>query len=255
METLLAIINEPKKAKNFIGYVARLALDLHTNIHLMYVQEPYDYTLGQPPATGLATSVEAQKSNAEDAKKEFAMHIKNVLKEISGEVSFNYSAEMNFRTTIINSFISENKASMVIMEEEEQKSFWSQTSSNDDIINHVSCPVWVIPFNADYKPFREIVYATDYKEEDIETLKNLIGLTYRFSPVITALHITDSVDFEEKVKKTGFNEMLQTKTGYQNITVKPLVEKDRESEAKLINEYALNIKADLIVVLDRKSVV
>ncbi len=43
--------------------------------------------------------------------------------------------------------------------------------------------------------------------------------------------------------------MLQTKTGYQNITVKPLVEKDRESEAKLINEYALNIKADLIVVL------
>ena len=229
METLLAIINEPKKAKSFIGYVVHLALDLHTNIHLMYVQEPYDYTLGQPPAKGLATSVKAQKSNAEDAKKEIETHIKDVIGEISGEISINYSTEIAYRTILVNSYISDNKASMIILEEEEQISFWSQTSNNIDIINHVNCPVWVIPFNADYKPFREIVYATDYKEEDIQTLKNLIGLTYRFSPVITALHITDSVDFEEKVKKTGFNEMLQTKTGYQNITVKPLVEKDKET--------------------------
>lgn len=249
METLLAIINEPKKAKSFIGYVARLSLDLHTNIHLMYVQEPYDYTMGQPPVSGLATSLKAQEINAEDAKKEFDIHIRNVLREISGDVLINYSAEINFRTTIINSFISENKASMVILEEEEQNNFWSQTPSVFDIINHVDCPVWIIPFNADYKPFRKIVYATDYKEEDIDTLKNLIRLTYRFSPVITALHITDSVDFEEKVKKTGFNEMLQTKTSYQNITVKSMVEKDNESTAELINEYALKIKADLIVVL------
>ena len=249
METLLAIINKPKEAKSFIGYIVHLAQDLDTNVHLMYVQEPYDYTLGQPPATGFSTSVEVMKRNAEDAKKDFAKLIQNVLNEISGEVKIDYSAEIDTTTTLINRYISDNKAGMVILEEEEKKSFWSQTSSNIDIINHVNCPVWVIPFNISYRPFREIVYATNYVEEDIPTLKNLIGFTYRFSPGITALHITYSIDFEERVKKTGFRDMFQSKTGYQKITVKSILEKDDENAAQLINEYALNINADLIVIL------
>ena len=44
-------------------------------------------------------------------------------------------------------------------------------------------------------------------------------------------------------------DMLQSKTGYQKITVKSLLEKDDENAAQLINEYALNINADLIVIL------
>jgi nucleotide-binding universal stress UspA family protein len=249
METLLAILNEPKKAKGFIGYVARLSKDLDARVHMMYVQEPYDYTLGQPPASGYTASIDIMKRNAEEARNDLAGHIEDVLKEINGEVSISYSAEIDTASMVINKFITEGKASMVVLEGEEQESFWSHTSSNIDIVNHIDCPVWIIPFEAAYKPLREIVYATDFKEEDIPTLKNLIGLTFRYSPVITALHITDSIDFEEKVKKTGFKDMLQSKTGYQNITVKSLIEKDDENVSMLINEYALNINANLIVVL------
>ena len=250
MKTLLAIINEPEKAKGFIGYVAHLAQDLLANVHLMYVQEPYDYSLGQPPASAAINSVMAiQKSNAENANKKFAMHIKEVHDTISGDISISYSVEIASLISIVEEYCTENKADMVILEDHEKSGFWFQNTSENDIINHVNCPVWVIPPGADYKPLKEIIYATDYKKEDIPTLKNLIGLTSRFSPAITALHITDSVDFEEKVKKAGFREMLQTETEYKNITVKSLVEKSNENSAQLINEYALNTNADVIVVL------
>ena len=90
---------------------------------------------------------------------------------------------------------------MVILEGQQDDSFWMQSSTNMDIIKMVECPVWIIPKGAIYQPFSEIVYATDYKAEDIINLKKLISLFPHLMPNITALHITDSVDFEERVKK------------------------------------------------------
>ena len=249
METLLAIIKEPAEEKSFIGYVARFAHDLHTNVHLIYVQEPHDQNLAQPSAVGLASSLQVQEDNAKNANKEFAGIIEEISNEFSIDIPITYSTEIARVVSVINNYISENKASMVILEEEEKSSFWAQSSSTIDVVNQVNCPLWIIPFDASYSQFRKIVYATDYKEEDIKTLKNLMGLTYRFSPVITALHITESSDFEEKIKEAGFMDMVHSKTGYRNISVISLNEKDHENSAKLINDYALANDADLIVVL------
>jgi len=54
---------------------------------------------------------------------------------------------------------------------------------------------------------------------------------------------------EEKIKEAGFMDMVHSKTGYRNISVISLNEKDHENSAKLINDYALTNDADLIVVL------
>lgn len=249
METLLAIINDPKEAKSFIGYVAHMVQDLNLKAHLMYVQEPYDYTLGQPPSASYSASVEVQKKNAEEAEEYLAKLIGEIHSEIPGDFSMYFSTEVADISVVINDYVSSKRANMVILEAAEQKSFWTFASSYFDVIERVNCPVWIIPFSTQYKPVREIVYATDYKEEDVETLKKLVGLTFSLSPSITALHICDSVDFEEKVRTTGFNEMVQTKTGYKNIAVKCMVEKDNQKASHLINEYALEVSADLIVVL------
>ncbi len=40
---------------------------------------------------------------------------------------------------------------------------------NFDIIRETGCPVWVIPKGLKYKSFTEIVYTSDYNEEDIPT--------------------------------------------------------------------------------------
>lgn len=251
METLLAIINEPKDSKSFIVYVTHLAKDLHANVHLMYVQNPDNYILGAPEETGVASLHIHRKieSLAEAAKITFAKHIEDIRDEISSDVSIDYSTEVSVTSLIAEDFVRNNKASMVLLESQENKGFWSQPSANMDVIRHVHCPVWIIPYGYAYKTYKNIVYATDYKEEDISTIKRLIRLTRPFSPSITALHFTDSMDFEEKVRKTGFMEMLQKKTDYKNLSVKIQVEEAAEDIAEMIHGYAFKHTADLIVVL------
>jgi nucleotide-binding universal stress UspA family protein len=249
METLLAIIYEPKKAESFIGYVANLARDLHTNINILYVQEPVDYTLGQPPASSYALSAEAQKRNEEEAIKILTGFADNINARMEGALSVVCSTAIGEASTVVNAFVENKKAAMVILEGQEDKSFWSQPDINSKIINYAECPVWIIPCEADYRLFRKIVFVTDYKEADVAVLKNLVSFTFRLSPSIIALHITESVDFEEKIKKTGYSDIIHSKTGYQNISVKTMIEKKGENLAQLINDYAQDFRADLIVML------
>ncbi len=251
MKTLLAIINEPKESKNFIQYVAGMAVDFKANVHLLFAQNPGNYPLGTTGFTGTAVSQVPQNMEAlpDTAKKILAEHVKEVKSKMAEDVFIDYSAELGVTSLLAKELVSNNKAHMVVLEGQKNGSFWAQTSDNMEIIEHVECPVWIIPTPWLYEPFKEIIYATDYKEEDITGLKKLIALTHHLSPVITALHITDSVDFEEKVKQAGFLEMLQKRAAYDHLSVKILNEGSENDAAELLNNYALLIKADLLVVL------
>lgn len=251
MKTLLAIINEPVESKDFIQYAANMAFDLNANVHLLYVQNTNAYPLGTVGTTGVASARIQQNTElqSERAKETMNKYIVEVKSKMSDDVLIDYSSELGITSLIAKKLVSEEKVDMVVLENQENESFWTQTSHNMDIISNVDCPVWVVPKDKDYKPFTEIIYATDYHEEDITNLKKLIALTQHYSPSITALHITDSVDFEEKVIKAGFKEMLQEKASYDHLSVKVLNESNGDNMANLLNDYALLINAELIVVL------
>jgi len=251
MKTLLAIINEPKESKGFIQFVAGMAMDLKANVHLLYAQNPHDYPLGTTGSIGLATAQVNQnlEAFADAAKKILAEHIKDAKSKISANVSIDFSTEFGVKYLLAKELVSANKADIVVLEGQKNESFWTQTSSNMEIIRNVECPVWIIPNALVYEPFTEIVYATDYKEEYITGLRKLITLTDQFSPNITALHVTDSDDFEEKVRKAGFLEMLKKRVAYDKLSIKILNESGNNDTAEILNDYALSIKADLIVVL------
>lgn len=250
MKTLLAIINEPKESKNFIHYVALMATDLKASVHLLYVPYPYNYALSVAGSAGTA-AMQAQKNTeaiADNANMILAEHIKDVKSKISTNIDISYSSELGVTSIIAKKMVSDNKVNMLVLEGQENESFLTQTSSNMEIIGSVDCPVWIVPDNMEYHPFTEILFATDYKEEDITGLKRLITLTRPFSPNITVLHITDSIDFEEKVKKAGFLEMLQKSTAYDRLSVNAISVSSNDETVELFNNYALLVNADLIVV-------
>lgn len=251
MKKLLAIINDPNNSSDLIKYAANLANDLKTDLHLLYVQNPEAYSLATPEAAG-AMTVPIQKGLeelAEKAKDSLDKIAKEVKTELSLNVSIDSSSEIGVTKFIVEKLVSENLVHMVIVDSKEDVSFWEQSSNNMDIIYGIDCPVWVVPFGAKYQPYKKIVYATNYKEEDITTLKKLLKLTENYKPEIVALHITDTTDFEEKVKTRGFTETVQSKTGYDKISVKALLERENDEVAQLINDYSKDIDSDLVVVL------
>lgn len=263
MKTLLAIINQPKESKEFIQYVAGMATDFRANVHLMFVQNPNNYALGTMSSTGAPIEqlgtlgypgtevIEVQKNVeklAHEAEETLTKYIKDVKSKMTKKVVIDFSAELGVSSVIAEKLVSENKIDMVVLEGQKNKNFWAQTSDNMEIIKSIECPVWIIPNALDYKPFSDITYATDYKEEDINSLKSLISLAEHFSYTITALHVTDSVDFKEKVKKEGFQEMLQKKLVYGNLKVE-VIDENSKNLAEDINDYAMQNESDLVVIL------
>ncbi len=251
MKTLLSIINSPHESGEFIHYAANLAKDLNADIHLLYVLNPDDYPLGIPGSVG-TVSVQVLSNltkMVEEGKKVLIKKIDEIKKTLPQGVSIDISTELGITRFIAEEFISQGKADAIVLESHEDKGFWSQSASNMEVIRYMNCPIWVIPKGAEYHKFKTILYATNYNEEDIPTMKKLVDLTGGFSPGITALHITNNTDFEEKIREAGFNEMLREKTAYDHISVKTVKENGEDDIAKLIDNQATSNKADLVVVL------
>jgi hypothetical protein len=101
METPLSVVRETDKAKNFISYVVRLAQDLEVRIRLLYVQEAYEYTIGQPPASE-AYTIDNLKEKEEEAAMELRGIVREILEEMPGEVSIEYSTEIASTTGVID---------------------------------------------------------------------------------------------------------------------------------------------------------
>ena len=251
MKTLLAIINEPGNLKEFIKYAAQLSNDLNTRLTLLAVQNPQAYSVGTHHAGGAiaANTQMILEEMAQKAKEDLLQLSKEATAELPFEINIEVLSEIGIKKMIVEELVSENKADMVILNSEPDVSFWEQSAANKDIIYDINCPVWVIPEKTEYVPYSKVVYATNYKEEDISNMKKLLKLVGTLNPEIVALHITDTTDFEEKVKQKGFLDTLQENTGYDKIDVKALKERENDNVAQLINDYSSDIDANLVVLL------
>lgn len=251
MKTLLAIIRNPQASDGFIRYLIDLARDLSARVHLIYIENPAQYPLGAPDTTGVAVA-NLQKSlgaKVKEAEKTLNNHLQEIIPGIAGEEMVKVSAKVGNEAVLIEEMVTKNEVHMLALEYKHVSGFWLKDTFVKEMMRTMKCPVWVVPEGAEYQGLHHIVYATDYQEEDISTLRRLIEMTHTFSPEIEALHISDNLDFDEKVKKAGFQQMLENKTGYQMISLNTLQERNGHDMPDLINSYASRTRTDLIVVL------
>jgi nucleotide-binding universal stress UspA family protein len=251
MKTLLTLFDNPDVSKEFVRYAVFLAMDMKASVKLIFVQNPQVIPLVAPGnrSTAEAHIHEDIKALARSVEKSVDEIIRDIREELSAEIKIDYLSETGSASQVLEENMARDKIEMVLVEGEPDKPFWLQTNKNYELIENAKCPVLIVEPNTKYQPLEKIVYATDYKEEDIKTLKKLISLTKPFVTDILALHISKSMDFEEKVKEAGFNEMLKQKTNFNNISLKVLIDEQDKMVAELINDEVNKLDANLIVVL------
>jgi nucleotide-binding universal stress UspA family protein len=257
MKKLLAIVNDPVNSDDFVDYSIRLAMDFNLNVDLMYIQNPAIFNFGTDAATSTAHPVQSYneidiarlETDRDNALKSITSKIDQFTTGISPGISVEAISETGSSDIIIDQMVSDNKADMLIVENYNENRFWFFDSSNTNLVLKTDCPAWVIPMGIKYRPYEKIVYATDYNEADLRTIKNLIRLTGKLSPEITALHIMKSGDFEEKTMSTGFKQMVRQETGHDKISFASIIDDKHKDPGVYINEYAISVQADLIVLL------
>lgn len=252
MKNLITLITQPKKSGDIIAYSIQLAELLGSKLHLLYVEDPDPYPLGMTNASGRA--FQDLRDGFEKRKEILVEQFLDQAAENShlagGRVIVDVSVDQGKATDILNRMISDfQEASMVLVDYQEEEYIWYKNEKTRSVVMSVNCPVWVLPSSRSFTPFLSIVYATDYQKEDIPFLKKLIGALEPFLPQITALHVTDDVDFDMKLKQAGFQKMIQEEMGNDRVRVETLAEDEGEDLAKAINDYCRKSGTDLLVLL------
>lgn len=122
--------------------------------------------------------------------------------------------------------------------------------SYPNLIENVHCPVFVIPENSRHAILKEVVFATDFHEEDLEVIKHLAGLLQHYEGAkCTVLHNEKEFGFEEKLKWLGFKELMTKEVKNTELAFSLKTQKDLVSA---IEELAQETDPDLLVLLKEK---
>ncbi|HLP74534.1 MAG TPA: hypothetical protein VK155_16625 [Bacteroidales bacterium] len=247
MGTLLAVIRNLENSANFIGYAIRLGRDLMKVVHVYYIEEAYEYTLGQPPAPDDYTG-EKQSRRMMNAERSLKTLVEKVLEELPGDALVESSADLGSPSELINDRIKSDLDDLVVLNGDEPANFILQNTSNDEVIDEITSPVLIVPENAVYTPFYRIVYASAFRERDVLALKFLVHHLSVLNPSIRVVHVEGKPTGEE-LGVMRFDELLQKETGYPDISVENLSEERRKSLVSQVKEFSSRIDADLIAFL------
>lgn len=249
MKKLVFLIDEIGNSKELIRFAALLGKDINARVYVLYIQNPVNY--GTYGHVGMATPPDPLMIQKlyEDIKENIAGFIKEIEAEHLGIKSIKFKSETGDAASILKEKVENNIYDLVLLQGQTERGFLMQNAVVMDVVQNVPCPVYIIQPDAVYQPFRKIIYASDYNEEDITTLMNLLNLAEPFDPEIIALHISNDNEFEMKLKSEGFAKMLREKTAYNKFSVKMVADKDGVDAVESLVSEAEKLKANLIVVL------
>jgi nucleotide-binding universal stress UspA family protein len=252
MKAILILIDSIAGSKEYMAYAINLAAKLKRKAMFLYLFDHVNIPVG---SLGYAETVahlrqKTYQSQIEEAEKEIDSITRELTADISNMPEIGYRVETGTPHEAINKILVSEEADMVMLEEYvggRPSEFVRE--SNIEIIKNTHCPVWLIPPDIEYQSFNRIVYATDYLEEDIPALKKLSDIATVYNAQITALHITENIDFEERIKSSGYGDMLKEKVGYGKVDMKLVAEEKGTGIAENILKFASHSEADLIVLM------
>lgn len=86
------------------------------------------------------------------------------------------------------------------------------------VMTQANCPVLGIPASEFFHGIQRIVYATDYQEGDLESLKNLSQLARLFDSEIVVLHVATEDTPEEGPHFAAYTESIRQALDYPKLT-------------------------------------
>lgn len=224
------------------------ALDMELKLFMVLeTRHTFFYPMTSPLKTGLAT-YEFEKIR-EERQKEEEKRIgefvdKKNKKDKGPEISFEIRSGA---TDLILLDVSEKDDTyLIVINEADEPELGFIINTYLQILEKTGCPVLKVQKDFKFDKIKKVLYATDYMEEDVPTLKKLAEMMAPFKASITALHITESVDLEEKLKSHGFESSIYEKIGYDRISF--AVREEKKVTAGVM-EFAQSGDFDMIVVL------
>ncbi|MDO1513918.1 universal stress protein [Maribacter confluentis] len=123
-------------------------------------------------------------------------------------------------------------------------------STAKQLIEEAPCPVLTVPTIVGYRQIETIVYATDYEEEDIHTIKKLVEIAKPLQAKIHVTHISTQNEYKGDMQMEWFKDALKEKVSYKDIIFKLILSDDIFDALRI---YLGDVSADMVVMLEREK--
>lgn len=253
MNTIVIYSQFINKHENVLVYGISLAKHLKKIVKLVHVIDTrnMDFYKGFSDPDGTlasASSYELMDEHKQEADA-FFENIKNQYKK-----SFNLESDIQLRVEIGNTemILSEEVKSddtyMFLLPHGIEGEVRYLINDNSYYIEESHCPVMVIPDDAEFRPIKKIIYATDYQEQDISSLKILGNLAEKFQAKVTALHVVeDEKRFSDSLEDKGFRSLLEKEMKYKSLDFASI--QGNDNVADVIISYTESNHGDIIALL------
>jgi nucleotide-binding universal stress UspA family protein len=257
MNTNLLLLDSYKDIDDLIAYAFSLSNRSKRHLKIVYVFD-FDW-MRQSFVVGSAGPVDpALVAVEKNAKKEFDV-AEAKIREVAADYIKKHAVKIPFeihitkmnRIDVVQDELDRASDLMLLISNHQS---YSEASGGlmgyPNLIEHVSCPVFVIPENLRHAVLKRIVYATDFNPSDTEALKHLSSLFENSDDIhFSILHNAKDYVFEEKLKWLGFRELVNQETGMKNLSFSLKTSKDI---VHAIEEFAKEAEPDLLVLLKEK---
>ena len=220
MKTILYATDCTKNDASALKYVYHFSRIMKADLHIIHV---YDLP---PVSVSVIQRSEVLKRNINLELKHVVSkyceaHLKNELRE--KPITIHAIESVSVEKAIIN--LSKKIGSdLVVLGIKDSHSHRGLFSSNiaNVLLDKIEVPIMMLPNGLIYNTISTIIYATDFDQEDILPIKNLIEIVRPFEALVEIVHIyrTDTTTAKEKMEQ--FKAQLLEQILYQNMTFKTI---------------------------------
>lgn len=228
----------------------RLATQMNVAVEIVHVIDSFEYGVNFVISESTPIILPPDILNDQVGKAQEKFHeIVASLKKDKGRIPEIFmSVKTGFVFDVIAEQLQDPDVILVMLNDKSQADYnYRDVSINfSEIINHSNSPVCVVPNNAPFKDPKNIIYAFNYHEQDLENIFDLKGIADLVGANIHILHVVAEKSIKDKYAMLGLEKELQEKMDVKNIVFKVIESKDI---VKAIDDYAHIIEGDMITIL------
>lgn len=254
MKKILCPVDFSADSLNAIEFAARIGEMHHAELTLIHVFTEEEF--GEALSRGLLadryrqTDLDNLVSVAEDLLRNLADEV-NSLSRKRGLAECNYHFSYGALEKHITQFAKDNHYSLIVMGTAGVKDVFEEYAGSNTVktLKRAECPVLCVPAKVKYKKFTQVVYATDYQQEDDVMLQQLISLVQPFEAKVHVLHVYYKDSNIEEAVYHDFVSQVKQHVSYENLTFTHMKFSD---SVHGIDRFAIDQKANLVALYNKR---
>ncbi len=253
MKQILIPVDFSDNCRNAMQYAVQLFNETPCHLHLLHI-DTTDTEYAEKPVYEMGTNILVEKNPKSIGQKlnDLEAYVRSFsLKNTPHR--FTAIREKDYFLKSIRKQIHENEIDLIVMGTQgasQLKEFFLGTRSGD-VISKVECDVLVVPNEARYTTFEQVVIPVDFELDYVDaTLRKIADIITSNTAQITLLYVTKSnislfeqVQTQKNILSQRLARMLPNP-----ITFKRIISKKIEDGIRI---FAENVKADLIIMVSK----